>query len=156
MGMLATLKGLPLTYNRDLQEDKELLFDTARQHQASLEILEALLRHVSFKPERMKAACAAGHMDATAVAEYLVRRGLPFREAHHAAGTLVKAALRKDVPLSALSDRELRAAHPRLDKGVRAVLGAAAVVRTYASEGSANPKLVRRAIVAWRKRLKGG
>ena len=153
--LLVLLKGLPLTYNRDLQEDKELLFDTARQHQASLEILEALLRHVSFKPERMKAACAAGYMDATAVAEYLVRRGLPFREAHHAAGTLVKAALHKDVPLSALSDRDLRAAHPRLDKGVRAVLGAAAVVRAYASEGSANPKLVRRAIAAWRKRLRG-
>jgi len=148
------LKGLPLTYNRDLQEDKEALFAATRQHAACLEILAALLRHVSFRRDRMEAACRDGYLDATAVAEYLVRQGLPFREAHHVAGTLVRKALEKERPLSALSEAERCAVHPKL-AGVLHVLSPHRMVAAYRSEGAPNPAHVRREIAAWKRRLNG-
>ncbi len=152
--LMVLMKGLPLTYNRDLQEDKEALFNATRQHAACLEILTALLRHVSFRRERMEVACRDGYLDATAVAEYLVRQGLPFREAHHAAGALVRHALDRNAPLAALSDAELRDVHPKL-AGVRKVLSPRRMVEAYQSEGSPNPKYVRSRIAFWKRQLDG-
>ena len=152
--LLMLLKGLPLTYNRDLQEDKELLFDTTRQFKRGLDILAALLTRVRFRRRRMAAACAAGWLDATALAEYLVRQGAPFREAHHAVGALVRTALAEGVALAQLKDGQLRAAHRKLGAEARKVLGAERVLRQYASEGSANPRKVRRQVAAWRARLR--
>lgn len=152
--LLIMVKGLPLTYNRDFQEDKELLFDTTRQFKASLEILEALLRNVRFRREEMADACAEGFMDATSLAEYLVRRGIPFRQAHFAAGKLVQLAMRKDVSLSELEPEEMQEVHALLGEEVRTVLGKG-VVTTYRSEGSANPTMIQREIQNWRDKLRG-
>jgi argininosuccinate lyase len=149
---MVLMKGLPLTYNRDLQEDKESLFNATRQHAACLEILTALLRNVSFRRQRMESACRDGYLDATAVAEFLVRKGLAFREAHHIAGTLVRKALEKHSPLAGLSKAELLAVHPKL-AGVQEVLSPRRMVEAYRSEGSPNPKFVRSEIAAWKRRL---
>jgi len=148
------LKGLPLTYNRDFQEDKELLFDSTRQFKGCLEMIEVILRNVRFKREKMAQVCDQGYMDATALAEYLVRKGIPFRQAHHVAGTLVRLAIDKGVALSELDVDEMRKIHTFLGDEVRLALGGKGVVETYASEGSANPKMVRRECENWRKRLK--
>ncbi|MBI3827879.1 MAG: argininosuccinate lyase [Planctomycetes bacterium] len=151
---LILLKGLPLTYNRDFQEDKELLFETVLQYKGCLQIIEALLRNVRFRRDRMAEACEVGYMDATALAEYLVRRGIPFRQAHHVAGKLVNLAAQKHVKLAELEIGEIQGVHALLGEEVRTVLGGKGVVQAYASEGSANPKFVLNAIEDWRGRLK--
>ncbi len=151
--LLVMMKGLPLTYNRDVQEDKELLFDTTRHFKSCLNVLEALLGNIRFQPERMAEACQSGFMDATSLAEYLVRRGIPFRQAHYTAGQLVNLASQKGVTLSELTSDELSETHALLDEKVRSVLGQDGVVATYRSEGSANPNMVRKEIQAWKKRL---
>ncbi|MCZ7648705.1 MAG: argininosuccinate lyase [Planctomycetota bacterium] len=151
--LLVMLKGLPMTYNRDCQEDKELLFDTTKQYQSCLEVLSKLLDNLSFDRQKMAAACEGGYMDATALAEFLVQRGIPFRQAHHAAGQLVRVAAEKGKRLSELSIGELKQIHALLNEEARSVLGAKGVVAAYASAGSPNPKMVRREIQAWKKRL---
>ena len=149
---MVLLKGLPLTYNRDLQEDKETLFNATRHHASCLRILACLLRKVSFRRERMADACDGCYLEATAVAEYLVRQGLAFREAHHIAGTLVRKAMEKNVPLSGLSKRELKSVHAKL-AGVQDVLSPDQMLAAYRSEGSPNPRFVRRELKAWKRRL---
>lgn len=148
------VKGLPLTYNRDFQEDKELLFETTLHFKGCLQIAEALLRNVRFRRDRMSEACEVGYMDATALAEHLVRRGIPFRQAHHVAGRLVNLAIQKNVKLSELTIEELQGVHALLGEEVRNVLGGKGVIAAYASEGSANPKFVLNAIEEWRNRLR--
>lgn len=152
--MLVLLKGLPLTYNRDFQEDKELLFETTSQFKGCLKILGVLLKNISFRRAKMAAACEEGYMDATALAEYLVRLGIPFRKAHHAAGKLVNLASKRGVKLKDLEIEEIKSVHALLDEDVRSVLGGKGVVESYKSAGSANPRLVLDAIEAWRQRLK--
>jgi argininosuccinate lyase len=152
--LITLMKGLPLTYNRDFQEDKELLFDSVRHFTGCLEILEPLLRHVAFRTDRLREACEHGFMDATALAECLVRKGIPFRQAHHVVGRLVRLAEERGCTLKDLPPDELKAAHAFITEDVRAVLGAPAVVKAYASEGSAHPDFVRKEIEAWKVRLR--
>ncbi|MCY3024277.1 MAG: argininosuccinate lyase [Planctomycetota bacterium] len=152
--LITLTKGLPLTYNRDMQEDKELLFDATRQFRNCLDILPALLRHVSFNRERLLKACEDGFMDATALAEHLVRKGIPFRQAHHVVGKLVRLAEERGCTLAQLHVGDRKAAHALLTEDARAFLGARNAVGFYASLGSANPKFVRREIEAWKVRLR--
>ncbi|MCW8128850.1 MAG: argininosuccinate lyase [Planctomycetota bacterium] len=152
---LILVKGLPLTYNRDFQEDKELLFETTLQFKGCLQIIEAVLRNLRFRRDRMADACELGYMDATALAEHLVRRGIPFRQAHHVAGKLVNLAVQKGVKLADLEIEELQSVHALLGEETRNVLGGKGVIGAYASEGSANPKFVLNAIEDWRSRLRG-
>ncbi|GMV79459.1 MAG: argininosuccinate lyase [Planctomycetota bacterium] len=154
--LLMLLKGTPLTYNRDFQEDKEVLFDATRHFRASLQVLARMLENVSFDRAKMEAACVGGYMDATVLAEFLVRKGLPFRQAHHAAGQLVKAVAAQGKTLSELTVREMQAVHPLLDATVKPVLGPRGAVNSYVSQGSPNPKLVRKEVAAWKKRLARG
>ncbi len=151
--LMILLKGLPLAYNRDMQEDKEPLFDASRQVSACLDVLAPLLRQTEFDEVRMREACGRGFMDATVLAEYLAARGVPFRRAHRIVGELVGLAESRGVELAGLSDEDLRRAHPLLGPDARKVLGAAGAVLSYASPGSANPAFVRREVAAWRKRL---
>ncbi|MCX7805641.1 MAG: lyase family protein, partial [Planctomycetota bacterium] len=151
--LMVMLKGLPLAYNRDMQEDKEPLFDASRQVIACLEVLAPLLRKTEFDEARMRDACGRGFMDATALAEYLAAIGVPFRRAHRIVGELVKLAESRGVELAGLSDDDLQRAHPLLGPDARKALGAAGAVRSYASPGSANPDFVRREVAAWRRRL---
>lgn len=112
------------------------------------------MRNVSFRVEKMKDACEAGFMDATSLAEYLVGRGIPFRQAHYAAGRLVNLAMRKKVTLSDLEVDDLREVHALLSEEVRAELGAEGVIHGYKSVGSSNPQMVSAEIQRWRQVLK--
>ncbi len=119
-GFLATLKGLPSTYNKDLQEDKEPLFDAVDTLEGSLPIATGVLSTLTIHPERMAQALVP-EMLATDLAEYLVRKGVPFREAHHITGAAVRLAEERGVPLSSLSLDDLRGLHPAFEEDVAQV-----------------------------------
>ncbi len=121
-GLLATLKAQPLGYNRDLQEDKEPLFDSVDQLELLLPAMAGMLATLRFDTDRLAELAPAGFSLATDVAEWLVRRGLPFRAAHEAAGACVRAAEARGVGLDQLSDAELAACSPQLSPEVRSVL----------------------------------
>ncbi len=121
-GLLATLKGLPLAYNRDLQEDKEPLFDSVEQLDLLLPAVAGMVATLEFHTERLAELAPAGFTLATDVAEWLVRQGVPFRVAHEAAGGCVRAAEARDVGLADLTDEELTGVHPALNPDVRDVL----------------------------------
>jgi len=106
--LLVTLKGLPLAYNKDMQEDKEAVFDAADTVSACLEVTATLLSNVSFNHERARAASSEGYMNATELADYLVRKGMPFREAHDAVGRIVLLAMGKRVELKDLTLDDMR------------------------------------------------
>lgn len=117
-GLLALLKGLPLTYNSDLQEDKEPLFDSLDTADWSVAAAIAILRGVHFQADRMAEALVGGMLTATELADHLVRRGVPFRTAHEQSGLAVRAAEERGVELWDLSLEELRAACPEVTAGV--------------------------------------
>ena len=121
-GLLATLKALPLAYNRDLQEDKEPLFDSVEQLEVLLPAVAGMVSTLRFDTDRMAALAPAGFSLATDVAEWLVRQGVPFREAHEVTGALVQACEERGVDLDGLSDDEMLAVSPHLAAGVREVL----------------------------------
>jgi argininosuccinate lyase len=133
-GFLATLKGLPLAYNRDLQEDKEPLFDALDQLNLALPALRGLLATSGFDIDRMQAAADSPAAAATDLAEWLVQAGTPFREAHAIVGGLVRDSLERHVPLS-----ELVAAHPALGDEAVALLEPGVAVTRRTSPGGAGP-----------------
>jgi argininosuccinate lyase len=120
--MLVLLKGLPLAYNRDLQEDKPPVFDAFDTVDASLDILSGALEGARFRTDAMRKALREGFLDATEIADYLAQKGVPFREAHHVAGRLVARAVRAQRVLSELSLDELREEHPQFEADVFAAL----------------------------------
>jgi argininosuccinate lyase len=134
VAVLTTMKGLPLTYNSDMQEDKEPLFDTVDTLEAVLGVLPPLLGTLTFRVERMRAAAGAQYATATDLADYLVRKGLPFRQAHEVVGRVVRHALTQGKELEALSLEELRRFSPLIEADVHraitvdASLGARAVL----------------------------
>jgi argininosuccinate lyase len=117
-GMLALLKGLPLGYQRDLQEDKPPLFEAAATLEASLAVMAGMVETLTVDRERMRAAAGEGYTTATAVADALVRRGVAFRAAHHVVGTLVAEAARAGVGLEALDDATIAAALATSDDSI--------------------------------------
>jgi len=133
-GLLATLKGLPLSYNRDLQEDKEPLFDAFDTCALSLAALAGLLSSVEFVDERMTAAADSPVNAATDLAEHLVEQGMPFREAHATVGGLVRQAIERGVPLD-----ELLANDPRLGPDAMPLLEPGSAVRRRTTPGGAGP-----------------
>jgi argininosuccinate lyase len=120
-GALALLKGLPLAYNRDLQEDKAALFDTVDTARQSLEIGARVIRTLRIHPERMRAATAQGFLTSTDLAEELVRRGVPFGTAHEQVGKLVKACVEKSKTFAEISDADARRVFPAWDAALRKV-----------------------------------
>jgi argininosuccinate lyase len=129
------LHGLPLTYNKDLQEDKEGLFDAVDTLELCLAAAAGMLRGIRFSRERLLDAAADEFLAATDVADLLVRRGLPFREAHGVVAGLVRRALESGRTLSELPPDELTAAHELLDDEVYAVLAQASWLESKVSEG---------------------
>ena len=123
-GLLTTLKALPLAYNRDLQEDKEPVFDSAETLLLVLPAFAGMVATMEMHYDRMAAQATAGHSLATDVADWLVVRGMPFREAHEVVGRLVAYGDGKGVELEALSDEEFQAVSPALEAGVRDILTA--------------------------------
>ncbi|MGH3642806.1 MAG: argininosuccinate lyase [Mycobacterium sp.] len=138
-GLLATLKAQPLAYNRDLQEDKEPVFDSVAQLEMLLPAMAGLVGTLRFDAERMAELAPLGYTLATDVAEWLVRQGLPFRVAHEAAGAAVKAAEARGVGLEELTDDELAAIHPGLTAEVREVLTVAGSVNSRDARGGTAP-----------------
>ena len=144
LALLTTLKGLPLTYNRDLQEDKEPVFDSVDTIQAVLQILHALLPQLRVKRERMLAAATAGYTLATELADYLTGKGLAFREAHGIVGAVVRHCLAHKLTLEALTVEQLRRFSPHFDNDVADWLSAEAAVRRRRAPGGTSPENVRR------------
>jgi argininosuccinate lyase len=153
MGLLATLKGLPLAYNKDMQEDKEALFDTAETTHSSLEVTATVLRNVRVREERSREAAAHGYMNATELADYLARKGMPFREAHELVGRLVLHAIEKDCELQDLPLHEMRGFSPLIAEDVFEALSLEQTLLTKSQTGGTSPERVREAIEAARASL---
>ncbi len=141
-GLLATLKAQPLAYNRDLQEDKEPLFDSVDQLELLLPAMAGMVGTLDFQTERLAELAPAGFTLATDLAEWLVRQGVPFRTAHHAAGACVRLAESRGVELAELSEMELAAVHPELTTDVRRVLNVAGSINSRDSYGGTAPDRV--------------
>jgi argininosuccinate lyase len=140
-GFLMTIKGLPSTYNKDLQEDKEPMFDAADTVAGSLQIAAGVLATLSINPEKMRASLSAD-MLATDLAEYLVRKGVPFRETHHIAGAAVRMAEEAGVPMSQLSPQQLRKLHASFGDDVSTVWDFERSVEQRASVGGTSRRTV--------------
>jgi len=143
--LLTVMKGLPLGYNRDLQEDKLPLFDTVDTVQASLGVMRELVREVKVKRERMMAASQDGLMNATDLADYLVSKGMTFRSAHALVGKVVRACLGRRCRIEDLSIKELRRFSPKIERDVYVYLTPrAAVDRRRPAGGTASANVRRR------------
>jgi argininosuccinate lyase len=141
-GLLGVLHGLPLAYNTDLREDKRYLFDAVDCLDQLLPVVLGLLEGVTFDEVRLAAACDP-FLAATDVADYLVEKGVPFREAHHLTGTLVRQCLEAGVALGDVGVDRLRQLSPAFDDGYYAVLEPAAQLARKRSRGGSAPQLVR-------------
>jgi argininosuccinate lyase len=141
-GLLTTLKGLPLAYDRDLQEDKEPVFDTVDQLLTLLPAVSGLVATLTFDSARLAAAAPAGFALATDVAEWLVRQGVAFREAHEISGAFVSYCEQRRVDLPALSDEQLAEIDPRLTPAVRNVLSVEGALQARSAVGGTSPERV--------------
>jgi argininosuccinate lyase len=151
VSLLVLLKGLPLAYAKDLQDDKPPLFDAHDLLSLSLAAMAGMLADLKFVPERMRGAASAGHATATDLADWVAREaGVPFREAHHIAGHAVAAAEAKGLALDALSLEDLQAVDPRITEAALAVLSVESSVASRVSAGGTAPVRVIEAIAAAR------
>ncbi len=151
MGLLTLMKGQPLAYNKDNQEDKEPLFDTADTLVDTLRIFADMMSAITVKPEAMAAALKQGYATATDLADYLVKRGMPFRDAHEAVARAVRAAETKGCDLPDLSLAELRAFASGIDDDVYAVLTVEGSLAARDHIGGTAPNQVRAAVARVRK-----
>lgn len=147
-GLLTTLKGLPLAYNKDMQEDKEGIFDALETWQACLEIAELVLVDIQVNTERTREAAQQGYANATELADYLVVKGVPFREAHHIVGEAVVYAISKKEPLEALSISEFQQFHHTISDDVYPILSLESCLEKRCAKGGVNPQRIAEAIAA--------
>ena len=152
--LLVLTKGLPLAYNRDLQEDKPPLFDAVDTVKACLELAAPLVAGADLKVDSINSRIEKGFLDATTLMEYLIKRGIPQRSAHHSIGELVRLATSKSVTLAELSLEDFQSVDSDLDESVYDVLGVKNAVKAFQSEGSTNPERVDQQIKLWKSRLK--
>ena len=157
MGLLTMIKGLPLAYNKDFQEDKEALFDGARTLRDCLEAMAILFEEgLQFRPERLEAAVASDFANATDVADYLVARGVPFREAYQLVGGLVKSCLAEGVLLRQLPLERWQQLHPAFEADIFAAIEPRQVVAARRSEGGTGFAGVRAQLQVQRSRFSSG
>ncbi|WP_419783615.1 argininosuccinate lyase [Maridesulfovibrio sp.] len=142
ISLLTTCKGLPLAYNRDMQEDKEPFFDCDKTVHASVVIMADMMQAMGFNPENMEAALKKGFLNATELADYLVGKGIPFREAHHITGSAVAKAEAESRGLEDMSLEELKSFSDKIEEDVFEVLSYEAAVRRRVSPGSTGPESV--------------
>ena len=152
--LLTLTKGLPLTYNRDLQDDKPPLFDAADQWQLALAVTTATMSGVTFNKARCLAAASDPALLATDLADWLVVKGMPFRQAHHAVGRLVAVAEKLNKPLDKLSDAEAQSADAAFTKGWQGVFNLQRAFVARENDGMPGPKSVAREIARWQKSLR--
>ncbi len=152
VALLTVMKGLPLAYNKDTQEDKEPVFDSVKNALISIEILKETLKTMSVNADKMYEACKKGHLTATDLADYLVNKGVPFREAHHITGRAVALAESKGVDLSDLSLEELKKIDNRIGDDLDLSLENSMISRK--SYGATAPQRVQEQIEYFEKFLK--
>lgn len=156
-GLILVCKGLPLAYSKDLQEDKALVFTAFDDLELAIAAMTGMAADLSFNREAMEEAAGEAYSDATDLADYVVRElGLPFRDAHHIAGSVVKEAEKRGVPLAALPLTAFQAVEPRIDADVFTVLSARASMESRVSFGGTAPVRVREQCAAWTRKLAGG
>lgn len=153
LSLLTLLKGLPLAYNKDMQEDKEAVFGAADTTRTALEVTATVLKNIRVREERTREAATRGYMNATELADYLVRRGTPFREAHEAVGRIVLRAIECGVELHELSLGEMRAFSPLIAEDVYDALSLAQTLATKAQTGGTAPARVAEALSEARRAL---
>ena len=154
VALFTVMKGLPLTYSKDMQEDKEQVFDAADTLMLSLAAMTGMVSDMTAQKDTLKTAAASGFSTATDLADWLVRAlGLPFREAHHITGRLVALAEAKGCDLPELSLAEMQTAHPDITQEVYSVLGVENSVRSRQSYGGTAPDQVRAQIARWKSAL---
>ena len=151
--LLVLIKGLPLAYNRDLQEDKLPLFDSFDTVIACLELAIPIVEQTELQSKVISAKLDQGYLDATALMEGLIAKGMPQRTAHHKVGALVAIAKSRNVTLAELTDMEIKSVDASLDESIRTTLGVASAVQSYCSFGSSNPERVQEQVQFWTKRL---
>jgi argininosuccinate lyase len=156
MTLFVVLKGLPLAYDSDLQEDKDAVFDAVDTARACLEASRRISAGLIFHPDRMAAALDGGHATATDLADYLVRKGIPFRAAHEQAGRAVREAERRNARLADLPLDVLRLACPTADEDYRAFLSPESSVRARRSDGGPSPDAVARQLEVASKEAAAG
>ncbi|MBP85909.1 MAG: argininosuccinate lyase [Planctomycetaceae bacterium] len=151
--LLVLVKGLPLAYNRDLQEDKPQLFDSVDTVKACLDIATPVVRGAELRRDSIEAGLERGYLDATTFMEYLIRRGIPQRTAHHLVGQLVRTAIDKGVSLAELPLAEFQQAHADLDETVYDVLGTSNAINAFVSYGSTAATEVAKEVARWIEKL---
>jgi argininosuccinate lyase len=154
IGLLTVMKGLPLAYSKDMQEDKEGVFDALQTLSLCLAAMAGMIRDLTPDAKKMKVAAGAGYATATDLADWLVRElKLPFREAHHVTGRIVALASTCGVALEKLKLEQMRSVEPRINAEVFAVLGVDRSVKSRTSYGGTAPANVRKQARGWLKRL---
>ncbi|WP_279089098.1 argininosuccinate lyase [Bartonella apis] len=154
IALLTIMKGLPLAYSKDMQEDKEQVFDAAQSLELSLAAMAGMIGDLEVNRDVMKKAAGSGYSTATDLADWLVRKlGLPFREAHHITGHAVALAEKKKCNLSDLTLEDLKTVYPDITEDVFDVLSVEKSVQSRKSYGGTAPQEVRRQIDYWKKRL---
>ncbi|GAB4415248.1 MAG: hypothetical protein OHK0032_11420 [Thermodesulfovibrionales bacterium] len=146
ISLLTTMKGLPLSYNRDMQEDKIPVFDSVDTVRACLSVLDEMLRSIKFNKQKMAAAASEGYSTATDIAEYLVRKGMPFREAHETTGRIVLYCIENRKRLEDLKLREFRRFSRLIDEGIYTHLNAEGSAMAKRSRGGTSPIEVKKQI----------
>jgi argininosuccinate lyase len=152
--LLATMKGLPLAYNKDMQEDKEALFDTVDTVSASLVVTATVLRNLCLNEARAREAASHGYLNATELADYLARKGLPFREAHETVGRIVVHAIERGVELNELGLDELKSFSTLIEKDLMDSMSLEQTLATKSQTGGTAPERVAEELIAARTRLR--
>jgi argininosuccinate lyase len=154
IGLLTVMKGLPLTYSKDMQEDKEAVFDAAETLDLMLAAMTGMVRDLTVNEVAMKRAAGSGYSTATDLADWLVRDlGIPFREAHHVTGRAVALAEEKKCGLEKLTLEDLKSIHEGITADIFSVLSVQNSVKSRQSFGGTAPAEVRRQVRYWKKRL---
>jgi argininosuccinate lyase len=151
--LLVLVKGLPLAYNRDLQEDKERIFDSFDTVELCLEMAAPIIAGMTLNRAAIAEKLDRGHLDATTFMEWLIGRGTPQRTAHHLVGQLVGKALARGCRLADLKLEDFRSADASLDESVYEALGVDRAVAAFRSYGSSRPEEVRKQVESWKGRV---
>jgi len=153
VNILTILKGLPLAYNKDLQEDKEPLFDSMQHLSLSLCMVPVIIDGMKIHRDRARIAAGGGYSNATELADYLVNQGIPFRDAHHSAGRLVRAAIAESKPLEGLTVAQMQAVEPRIQGDVYVALTVDRAVAKRDVRGGTAPSQVAASVAAMRRQM---
>jgi len=151
MGLLTVMKGLPLAYDKDMQEDKEGTFDAIDTVKDSLKLMHGMLSTLKFSRERMEDSAKGGYTNATDAADYLVRKGVPFRDAHAISGKLVLLGIKEKKPLQSLTIEEFRSVSPVFEKDIYDAISLKTCIGKRNTVGAPGPKAIRREIAECRK-----